>query len=116
MKTLDIIKDSTKFRTLFAENPDLPICVLVGGDISEYSDSYWNYSSNVCFYVDEILDCEVPGSDTVFDDKDDLRAHLYDWYADDYDSSNEKYDALIEAKMSRYEPYWKKVIVIRVDS
>ena len=45
MSDLNIIKDSTELRKLIAENPDLPIVVMVGEDAA-FSDCYWTYCTD----------------------------------------------------------------------
>lgn len=114
MLPLDIIKDSAELRQLIADNPELPIAVIVSKDIID-SDYDWTYTSQVCFYIEDILDCELPfGNGHIFvgDDYeyflDELDTYLQDYY--ERDITEEELDKALE----EYKPCWKKAIVISV--
>lgn len=114
MQELNLAQNNEKLRKLIAENPDLPICVLCHQDLC--SDEYaFTYATDIAVEICEILDCETPtGGGVVYTDRDDLRDDLRDYYCDDYpDETDAEYDAIIEEKLTEYEPYWKKCISIR---
>lgn len=116
---LNLTKSSDELKQLIAENPDLPIVVLVGQDAA--SDDYgYTYCSDIHFCIDEILDCELPfGEGYVYNDRDDLEDALSDYLADceEYENlSDEEFQTLLIKELSKYEPYWKKVIAITVDN
>lgn len=46
MNDFNIVKDSTELRKLIAENPELPIVVMVGEEATS-SDYYWTYCSDL---------------------------------------------------------------------
>lgn len=119
IRPLNLSKSSDELKQLIAENPDLPIVVLVGQDA--VSDDYgYTYCSDIHFSIDEILDCELPfGEGYVYNDRDDFEDALSDYLADckEYENlSNEVFNILLTEKLNEYEPYWKKVIAIKGDN
>lgn len=113
---MSIIQDIPELRKLIIENPELPICVLVENDLpwEEYS---YTYAASVRVYIGEILDCDVPYSDGyVFNDRDDLGEHLQCHLDVDDSVSDEEFEKLVDKEVEKYEPYWKKVIVVRAES
>lgn len=116
-----MIKDSTELRKMIAENPELPIVVLVGSDTA--SDDYaYTYCTFVSCFVYEILDCEPPFDNDGFvvNDKEDFRERMEEWLADQDDRyakmSDAEFDAILAEEMAKYEPYWKKCICILADN
>lgn len=115
-KSLGIVHDASELRKLIAENPELPICVLVGREAASDEFSY-TYCTDTRAYVGEILDCEIPTRECVVTDRDDLKDALDDLYCDEYaDLSDDEYDKAIEAKIAEYEPFWKKAIIVYADN
>lgn len=117
--TLNLTKSSDELKRLIAENPDLPIVVLVGQDA--VSDDYgYTYCSDIHFSIEEILDCTLPfGDDYVYNDRDDFEDALSDYLAgcEEYENlSDEEFQTLLTKELSKYEPYWKKVIAIKGDN
>lgn len=113
---LNLLKSSDELKQLIAENPDLPIVVLVGQDA--VSDDYgYTYCSDVQFCIDEILDCSLPfGNYYVYNNRDDFENALSDYLADceEYENlSDEEFQSLLTKELNKYEPYWKKVIAIK---
>lgn len=116
IEPLGIVHDASELRKLIAENPDLPICVLVGREAASDEFAY-TYCTDVRAYIGEILDCEVSTRECVITDRDDLKDALDDLYCDEYaDLSDDEYDKAIEAKIAEYEPFWKKAIVVYADN
>lgn len=116
---LNLTKSSDELKQLIAENPDLPIVVLVGQDA--VSDDFgYTYCSDIHFSIEEILDCTLPfGDDYVYNDRDDFENALSDYLADceEYEKlSDEEFEVLLNKELSKYEPYWKKVIAITGDN
>jgi hypothetical protein len=117
MMSYNIIHDSAELRKLVAENPDLPIAILVGEDAA--SDDYaYTYCSEVSVHIDEILDCEPPFDNDgyIITDRDEFMDRLQEWMEDRDEYINltdEQFDAALNAKCDEYEPYWKKCICIR---
>ena len=116
---LNLSKSSDELKQLIAENPDLPIVVLVGQSAASYDYGY-TYCSDIHFCIDEILDCVIPfGEGYVYNDRDDFEDALSDYLADceEYENlSDEEFQTLLDKELSKYEPYWKKVIAIKGDN
>lgn len=71
--------------------------------------------SDVGVRVGEILDCELPWTDIICSDHDDLREGLQTYLEGDDSTaklSDGEFDALLEEKLKEYEPLWKKAIII----
>ncbi len=112
-------KQTDELKQLIKEHPDYPIVVLCNNEVC-WDDSYcWWYAPELRFSIGEILDCEQDIDDErVYADRDefeeDLANKLYD--SGDYDeATDEEFDAIVKAKLAKYEPYWKKVIQIMAD-
>lgn len=117
--SLNLSKSSDELKQLIADNPDLPIVILVG----QYavSDDYgYTYCSDIHFSIEEILDCTLPfGDDYVYNDRNDFEYALSDYLADceEYENlSDEEFQTLLTKELGKYEPYWKKVIAIKGDN
>lgn len=112
---LNLAKNTSELKRLIAENPDLPIVVIVGeGAIEDYACAYCN---KVCFGIDEILDCEVPYQEFVETDRINFEEQMEDWLwsemsCDEHEPTEEEFQIALEKEKERYEPYWKKVIAI----
>lgn len=115
LHTLNLTKSSDELKQLIAENPNLPIVVLVGGEAAS-DDWGYTYCADVHFSVEEILDCTLPfGNNYVYNDRDDLEDALSNYLADceEYENlSDEEFQTLLVRELSKYEPYWRKVIAI----
>lgn len=114
-----IVHDSVELRKLITENPDLPIVVLVGENA--WSGEYgYECCTNVTCCVKEILDCETPfKEENVFTDQSDFEEDLSDYLVElpeFSDLTDEEFDEQLKKEMEKYNPYWKKVIVIRADN
>lgn len=116
---LNLTKSSNELKQLIAENPDLPIVVLVGQYAA--SDDYgYTYCSDIHFCIDEILDCKLPfGEGYVYNDRDDFAYDLENYLADDEtykNLSDKEFQNVLNEEYKKYEPYWKKVIAITGDN
>lgn len=111
-KAYSLSKSSDELKKLIAENPELPIVVLVGEGGCE--DSAWTYCTNISFSIDEILNCDyLDFGDTVFTDRDRLEEKISDDLYDEYHERPEaEYDAAVRRELLKYEPYWERVITI----
>ena len=118
---LDLTTKSDELKKLIAENPSLPIVVIAGTDATDGEQSM--YCDDIRFYIDEILDCEVPYMEYVETDRDNVEEHIEEWLWDEMGGNDKDSklseavfeDALKETK-AKYEPYWKKVISIHADN
>lgn len=108
-----LTKETEELRKLILENPELPIVILANEDSSN-ADYGWTFCSSISFYIEEILDCDFYDyNDEVFTEKERLEEKIADDLYDDYhDKSEKEYEAAIKREVEKYEPYWKKVIVI----
>ena len=120
--SLNIIKDSTELRQLIADNPELPIVVMVGEDAA-LSDCYWTYCTDVRCKVGEILDCELPWEafDTtkVYNDRIEFEEDLTQYLADHEDigrMSDKEFDKLVDVWKNTYSQHWKKAIIVLADN
>lgn len=114
-----LIHDSSELRKLIAENPDLPVVVLVGEEATSCGDYYYTYCSSVHCNIDYILDTHTPyDGETVFTDKDDFEEAVSDALWNKWTSklSDSDYEAMVRAEASKYDQYWRKVIAVYVDN
>ena len=119
---LDLTTNTDKLKKLISENPDLPIVVIAGEDA--VADGYAStYCSDIRFYIDEILDCEVPYMEYVETDRINFGEQIEEWLWDDMGGndvdtklSEAMFEDALEELKERYESYWKKAIVISVDN
>jgi len=110
-----LVHDSYELRKLIAENPDLPIVVLAGEEANNCGDYYWMYCSEVSASLDEILDTTTPyNEEKVFTDRVEFKEAVSDHLINDETEklSDAEFDALVEAEVAKYDPYWRKVIAI----
>lgn len=119
-KPLDMfIKQTDELKALIAEHPDYPIVVMCSYEVVADDSFCWWYAPCLSFDIGEILDCEQEINDErIYVDRDqfeeDLRCRLA--YDDRYDNlTDAEFDNIVKEELAKYEPYWKKVIVIKAD-
>lgn len=114
-RPLGIVHNCSHLRKLIMENPDMPIAIVVHQDAC--SDEYaYTYCSDVSASVGELFDYELPfGDGLVITDRDDLREAIQ-LYLEDFDEyqdlSDSQFDELLDKEQAKYEPYWKKAIIV----
>lgn len=119
MQKLNLVKDSTELRKIIAENPELPIVVMVGREaaLEEYG---YTYCEVVIAEVGEILDCYTPWKkEIVYNDREDFEEDLADYLCEkkEYaEMSDEGFEKVLEEEKAKYEPYWIKAIIIKADN
>ena len=120
--TLDLTHQTAELKKLIAENPDLPIAVLVGQDAA-WDDFGYTFTHDVSFHISEILDADTTFlSDTIFYDRDDFAEKMSEYlYDTEYDNSNvtyseKEFELALEKRIKEYDPYWKKCICIYADN
>lgn len=113
LKRLGLDHKTDELRRLVLENPELPI-VILADECSVADSGAWTYCSKISVDVDEILDCEYYDyGDMVITDRDRLEEIIEDRLYDEYHDKPEfEYDAAIKAEVEKFEPYWKKVIMV----
>lgn len=112
-------KQTDELKQLISEHPDYPIVVLCNYEVCG-DDSYnWWYAPEIRFSIGEILDCEQNiNEDRMYTDRNEFEEDLTNKLVDsgDYDTvTDEVFDAIVKARLARYEPYWKKAIQIKAD-
>ena len=118
----NIVKDCTELRKLIIENPDLPIAFCVSEDAGDYAETPYVYidKEHISFTIGELLDCEVSWNNYImFNDRDDfyerLSDHLLDLDDTLYKLSDEEFDKILDYNAKKFEPYWKKAILVTID-
>lgn len=119
-KPLDMfIKQTDELKALIAEHPDYPIVVMCSYEVVADDGFVWWYAPRLSFCIGEILDCEQDINDEVtYVDRDEFEEDLQNRLADDEryeDLPDKEFDDIVKAELAKYDPYWKKVIVIRAD-
>ena len=119
MEKTHLVKDSAELRKAIAENPELPIVVMIGREAA-CDDYCYTYCESVSCRVGEILDCCVPWSEEIYSDKDDFEEDLADYlcgsdkmYAQMSDS---EFERILEKEKAKYEPYWSNAIIVTADN
>jgi len=114
---LNLTTSTDELKELIAKHPDYPIVVMAGYDAS-CPDYTYTYCSSISFSVGMILDCETPyTNEEVMMDEDDFKENIAYCLGDEYeDLSDEEFDRLVEDTATKYQEYWKDVIIITVDN
>lgn len=121
MNEYSLIHDSSELRKLIAENPDLPITVLVEEEAA-CRDFLWTYCSSVSCSLGWVLDVKTPYDDDeghVFTDKDEFENAIVERLCDDIEyrsMTNEEFDYSVKKERDKYECHWKRVIAIRASN
>lgn len=119
---LDLTTNTDKLKELISANPDLPIVVFAGEDANS-GDYTSTYCSDVRFYIEEILDCEVPYMEYVETDRIHFEEEIEEWLWDNMGGndtnstlSEELFQETLKEVKEEFAPYWKKVIAIYADN
>lgn len=120
MNDFNIVKDSTELRKLIAENPELPIVVMVGEEATS-SDYYWTYCSDLRCEVGEVLDYACPWNDTrVYNDRIEFEEDLADYLSREIEDADEmpdaEFDRIVETWKDKYSQHWHKAIIVMADN
>lgn len=110
-----LLNATQELRELIIANPDLPLLVFAGQDAS-CADYCYTSCGSVSASVGEYLDCmQTVNDEHCYTDRDEFQEDIENNYYD-FKGSDEKFDALVKAKLAEYEPYWKKCIILYVDN
>ena len=113
------VKQTDELKELITKYPDYPIVVIVGSEVVADDGYGWWYAPCISFGIGEILDCEQDiDEEKTYIDRDEFEEDLMDklCWDDEYDHLNdEEFDKIVKEELTKYEPYWKKVIQIRAD-
>ena len=117
MYKFNIVKDSTELRKMIAENPELPIVVMVSYE-AVTDEFYWTYCSFVHCEVGEVLDCEIPWKEgIVYSSRTDFEEDLADYLSDIADKmTDEEFSRFLEVQKRVYDEYWHKAIIVKADN
>lgn len=102
---LDLAKNTDELKKLISENPDLPIVVLAGQDLIDGEQT--TYCGDLRFYVDEILDCEVPYMEYVETDRVNFEEQIEEWLWDEM-GGNDKGSNLSETFLKMHSKKQKQ--------
>lgn len=112
----DLLHAADELRKLLIENPDLPLLVFAGEDCNtgDYSFMSCGY---VHAYVGEYLDCmQEVNDERCYTDRGEFEEDLGDQLCDDFEGSDEEWDVFLKKRTAKYDPYWKKCIILYVDN
>ena len=109
----DFCKSTDELKRIIAENPELPIVVIVDADAGD--DYNMTIAPEVHYSVERILDNDewMKDGERVICDEDELYEEIEDRYWDEIRSMTmDEQKRFIETKIKELEPCWKKVIAI----
>lgn len=112
--------NTDKIKQLILENPELPLIIIAGENACEYGYSE-DFCSKAQAYLGEFLNCEQDFDEgRIFTDREDFQDIVYDYYYHYCDihleGSEREQEEYIEKKISEYDPYWEKCIILYVDN
>lgn len=112
----DTLNNAENLRKLLNENPELPIVFEVEGEVvcdnlhETFMAQYASYS------VGEILDCSIGDReypfDEVFTNRECFEEAIEELCLDQTEDLND-FAAMMEEEKKRFEPYWRKCILVR---
>lgn len=111
------INTTEKLRKLIQENPDLPLVFIVESDVVADCDYVTWFVPRIDCHIGEILDCEQSINDErIYTDRDEFEEDVEDFFFNSYEFMNEETEEELERKVKdeikKYEPYWKKCIIV----
>lgn len=109
-----MIHSTEVLRKIILENPDLPLVVFAGEE-ANCGDYSWICCTDVRANKGEILDCAGPSDELIYMSRDELEDDVADMlYSEVGDIPDDEYNRLLKERMSKYEEYWTKCIVLYV--
>lgn len=114
---LGILRDNTTLKNLINENPEVPILFLKKED--SYKDEYeYNVAESVHCYIGEVLDYEIAFNPycgpIVYTDRSYFKEELEDYLFYEHEHEDVNLNILLEEELKKYEPHWKKCLIIEV--
>ena len=109
------LNDTANLRKLIMDHPELPLVVFAGQNacLPEWSTTL---CASVYAYIGEFLDCEQDvNPERVYGDRDEFEDDLRQYY-EDMDMNDDEFDDFIDKKLTDYEPFWKKCIILEVNN
>ena len=114
-----LLHSAEDLRKLIIENPDLPLLVFAGEDANNGDYSYMSCSC-INFHIGEFLDCSQTINESIcYTDRDDFEDDLADYLNNLEDvatMTDVEFDARLKQELAKYEPHWKKCIILYVDN
>ena len=105
-------------KKLIMDNPDLPL-VFIGSDTAYCEDYSSMFFTEVSAVIGEMLDCQQEINDLIiYTDREDFEEAVYE-YLDldpDFEGTDDEFDAQLKRIIEEYEPYWRKVILVKVSN
>ncbi len=116
----DLLHSTKDLRKLIIDNPDLPLLVFAGEDANYNGDYPYMSCSCINSYIGEFLDCSQTINESIcYTDRDDFEDDLAD-YLDNFEDvatmTDVEFDARLKQELAKYEPYWKKCIILYVNN
>lgn len=111
-----LLNSAQELRQLILDNPDLPLLVFAGEDSNSGDYSYMSCSS-VKAEVGVFLDCsQTINDERCYTDESDFAEDVESHYYGNFDGSDAEFETFVENEILKYEPYWKKCIIVRVNN
>lgn len=112
-----LIMQSSDLRKILSEHPDLPLVILVESDVVQDDYGFWFGSRYYC-KLGEVLDytpTEVSDEHS-YTDRTDFEEAVESFVCESAERglTDEELKERTKAIMDRYEPYWKKAILVYV--
>lgn len=110
----NLLHSTEDLRKLIIDNSDLPLLVFAGEDANNGDYPYMSCSC-INSYIGEFLDCSQTISEICYTDRDDFEHDLADYLCDFEDGAamtDAEFDARLKQELAKYEPYWKKCIIL----
>lgn len=114
----NLLHSTEDLRKLIIDNPDLPLLVFAGEDANNGDYSYMSCSC-INSHIGEFLDCSQTCDSRCYTDRDDFEEDLADYLNDLEDvaaMTDVEFDARLKQELAKYEPYWKKCIILYVNN
>ena len=118
--SMGLLYSTNDLRKLIIDNPDLPLLVFAGEDANHNGDYPYMSCSCIYSYIGEFLDCSQTINESIcYTDRDDFEDDLAD-YLDNLEDvaamTDVEFDARLKQELAKYEPYWKKCIILYVNN
>lgn len=109
MISLEVLHSTDELRQLILDHPDLPLLISAGEEAAGF------LCTSISVRVGEFLDCDQNIDEEItFTDREYFEEEVRDKY-EDFDGTEEEWEAFIERKLAEYEPYWKRCIILHAD-
>lgn len=114
----NLLHSTEDLRKIIIDNPDLPLLVFAGEDANNGDYPYMSCSC-INSHIGEFLDCSQTISENCYTDRDDFEHDLADYLCDCEDGAamtDAEFDARLKQELAKYEPYWKKCIILHANN